>query len=109
VHAKLVPLEVATELPRAGEPVLVVGSPLGLGGSVTSGVVSASERVLQNGQTYVQFSAPSTPGTSGGPVVDSHGQVVGVASSQAAQADAEGIGFAIPFSQVCSHLPVCSR
>jgi S1-C subfamily serine protease len=84
-----------------GEAVLVVGSPLGLSGTVTSGVVSA----LRNGK--IQFSAPISPGNSGGPVVDSAGRVLGVAQEKIVGDYADALNFAIPVSQVCHALAAC--
>lgn len=91
----------ATEQPAVGDPVLVVGAPLGLGGSVSNGIVSA----YRNG--YIQFSAPIAPGNSGGPVVNLRGQVVGVARSKLVALGAEGLSFAIPISLVCTTMSAC--
>jgi putative serine protease PepD len=95
----LLPLNVT--LPAVGAPVLVVGSPLGLGGTVTTGVVSALRRGL------IQISAPISPGNSGGPVVDAHGRTVGIASEKIVGGNAEGLGFAIPIREVCTALVRC--
>lgn len=92
----------ATAAPSVGDPVVVAGAPLGLGGTVTSGLVSA---VRDDGT--IQFSAPISPGNSGGPVVDRTGRVIGVAVAKAVESGAEGIGFAIPISTVCSSLLHC--
>lgn len=88
--------------PTVGDPVLVVGSPLGLGGTVASGIVSAFR--TEGGVRYLQFSAPISPGNSGGPVVDRRGRVVGVATAKAVAAGAEGLSFAIPIARVCAAL-----
>jgi putative serine protease PepD len=88
-------------VPAVGAPVLVVGSPLGLGGTVTTGVVSAHRTGL------IQISAPISPGNSGGPVVDSAGRAVGIASEKIVSNHAEGLGFAIPIREVCSTLVRC--
>jgi len=95
----------ATEHPVVGDPVLVVGSPLGLGGTVSSGIVSALR--TEAGQTYVQFSAPISPGNSGGPVVDRNGRVIGVSEMKEIGDGAEGLSFAIPIDRVCSGVAVC--
>ncbi len=94
-------LAVEVHEPAVGSPVLVIGSPLGLGGTVTSGVVSAHRAGL------IQISAPISPGNSGGPVVDARGHVVGIASEKIVSNDAEGLGFAIPIREVCSSLVRC--
>lgn len=95
----LLPLNVT--VPPVGAPVLVVGSPLGLGGTVTTGVVSAHRTGL------IQISAPISPGNSGGPVVDAAGRAVGIASEKIVSNHAEGLGFAIPIRAVCSALVHC--
>jgi S1-C subfamily serine protease len=86
---------------KSGAPIVVVGAPLGLSQSVTTGVVSATRNDFpgEGGKTFIQFSAPINPGNSGGPVVDAQKQVVGVASAKAN--DAEGIGLAIPIKVAC--------
>ena len=92
----------ATAAPAPGEQVVVIGAPLGLSGTVTTGVVSA----LRDGQ--VQFSAPISPGNSGGPVLDAAtGQVLGVAEQKIVDASlgAEALGFAIPVEAACGALP----
>lgn len=98
-------LSVAPERPAIGDPLLVLGSPLGLGGTVTSGIVSAFRK--EAGVTVLQFSAPISPGNSGGPVIDEHGHVVGVAVSKMVGEGAEGIGFAVPIDRLCAGLKVC--
>ncbi len=100
-------LAVATQQVSTGAPVIVVGAPLGLAQSVTTGVVSAvrSDFPGEAGKTYIQFSAPINPGNSGGPVVDGQKKVVGIASAKAT--DAEGIGLAIPISVACDSFAIC--
>jgi S1-C subfamily serine protease len=73
------PLPLAQALPEPGETVVVIGSPLGLEQTVTDGIVSAIRKISPVGQV-IQMSAPISPGSSGSPVVDMRGQVVGVAS-----------------------------
>lgn len=98
-------LKVSRSEPPAGSSVLVVGSPLGLGGSVSSGVVSAYR--LGDGERFMQFTAPISPGNSGGPVVDEQGQVIGVAVAKFVGSGAEGLGFAIPSARVCDSFSAC--
>ncbi|WP_232665940.1 S1C family serine protease [Pseudonocardia sp. TRM90224] len=90
---------------RVGDQVLAVGSPLGLSGTVTAGIVSAVDRQIRLGsdgqrQSAVQTDASINPGNSGGPLVDSAGRVVGVNTSIATLGSGAGgnigIGFAIP-------------
>lgn len=96
----LVPLELGhSEDIRAGDWIVTVGNPYGFRQTVTAGIVSfvgrhISSDDLRPSSEFLQFSAPVNPGSSGCPVVDLSGRVVGV-TTQAAQA-AEGISFAIP-------------
>ena len=83
-----------------GEPVIAVGNPFGLSGSVTTGVVSALGRSVpskEQGRTYTDFiqtDASINPGNSGGPLLNIEGKVIGI--NTAIFANAQGIGFAIP-------------
>jgi S1-C subfamily serine protease len=86
---------------RVGEPVIAIGNPYGLVGSVTTGVVSALGRTLQEEYTgnfsignIIQTSSPINPGNSGGPLLTYDGKVVGVTS--AIVSGSTGLGFAIP-------------
>jgi len=95
---------------QAGDVVLAVGNPLGLSGSVTSGIISATGRVVAEppsagaaGATLpdaIQTSAPINPGNSGGALATTAGEVVGIPTLTAAGAQGgsavQGIGFAIP-------------
>ncbi|PRY54102.1 putative serine protease PepD [Knoellia remsis] len=92
---------------RIGQPVIAVGSPLGLSGTVTSGIVSAVDREAQLGgqgaRTVIQTDASINPGNSGGPLVNLDGQVVGV-NTAIATVDGRssgniGIGFAVPIDR----------
>lgn len=88
---------------RQGQLVLAFGSPLGLGNTVTMGVVSAVSRQLEADDvlSYVQTDAPINPGNSGGPLVDSSGRVVGINTMILTQSGgSEGVGLAIPSNTV---------
>ncbi|GAA4591406.1 putative serine protease PepD [Actinoplanes octamycinicus] len=98
------PLGVAGGQVKPGQQVVVVGAPLGLDDTVTTGVISAFREDDADGPT-IQFDAPINPGNSGGPVVNTSKQVVGLATAKAR--DAEGIGLAIPIATACATFKVC--
>ena len=89
-------LKVADIRPQVGEHVLVVGSPLGLEQSVSEGLVSAIRSIRDRGE-FLQISAPISPGSSGGPVVNLQGRVIGVA---AFQVKGQSINFAVPGGRI---------
>ncbi|MFI5888622.1 S1C family serine protease [Actinoplanes sp. NPDC051513] len=97
-------LGTATAQVKPGQQVVVVGAPLGLDDTVTTGVISAYRPDDPDGPT-IQFDAPINPGNSGGPVVNANNQVVGLATAKAK--DAEGIGLAIPVKTACDTFAVC--
>lgn len=105
VNSSLPALVRSTDPAAVGEPVLVVGSSLGLEGSVSTGIVSGLR--TERGRSLIQFTAPVSPGNSGGPVVDRLGRVVGITELKLVEPGAEGLGFAIPVSAVCGALKVC--
>ncbi|MCN9244878.1 trypsin-like peptidase domain-containing protein, partial [Streptomyces sp. RY43-2] len=104
---------------QVGDPVVAIGAPFDLAGTVTSGIISAKERPITAGGkkgdggdvSYVdalQTDAPINPGNSGGPLLDAKGRVVGInsairsadsGSSPTGQAGSIGLGFAIPVNQ----------
>jgi S1-C subfamily serine protease len=91
---------------HVGDAVLAIGNPLGLGESVSSGIVSALNRDIQDTpfDDYIQTDAAINHGNSGGPLIDSHGRVIGVTSqistgTTGGQGNV-GIGFAIPINTV---------
>ena len=97
-----------------GDSVIAIGSPLGLSGTVTLGIVSAKDRAVTAGESQgdnsyinaIQTDAAINPGNSGGPLVNSAGAVIGVnsaiatlGSSFSSQSGSIGLGFAIPINQ----------
>jgi tetratricopeptide (TPR) repeat protein len=91
------PLEVVKESPQEGETIVVIGNPLGLEGSVSNGIVSAV-RDVQNFGRIIQITAPISPGSSGSPVINLRGQVVGVATLQITEG--QSLNFAVPSERV---------
>src|SRR5256885_3271112 len=88
-----------------GEPVTVVGFPYGIGPSVSHGVISGLRRQYQSPEgerplsNLIQFDAAANPGSSGGPLVNAAGEVVGIVTailSPSEKAAFSGIGFAVP-------------
>ena len=105
-----------SDLIQVGDPVIAIGSPLGLAGTVTSGIISAKNRAVTSGSgngtgessfiNALQTDAAINPGNSGGPLVDINGAVIGVNSAIASlgasfssQSGSIGLGFAIPINQ----------
>jgi putative serine protease PepD len=95
---------------QVGQQVVAIGSPFGLEGTVTTGIVSALQRPVSAGSgtgssaviDAIQTDAPINPGNSGGPLVNMSGQVVGINSAiyaPSAQGGSVGLGFAIPIDQ----------
>jgi S1-C subfamily serine protease len=110
--ADLIPIElVSSSLLRVGQPVLAVGNPFGLSGTVTFGIISQLGRSLRydsGGSSFliadvIQFSAPINPGNSGGPLLNANGKVIGITS--AVVSGSQGVGFAIPSDTIIRELP----
>lgn len=92
-----------------GEQVVAIGNALGYGQSVTTGIVSATNRVIgtssadwqeSSGTAYIQTDAAINPGNSGGALLNMKGELIGINSAKLASTDVEGMGYAIPISQV---------
>jgi len=100
------PIEiVSSSTLKVGDPVIAVGNPYGLAGSMTTGIVSALGRTITEEMTgnypianVIQTSAPINPGNSGGPLLNYQGQVIGITT--AIVSDSQGLGFAIPSSTI---------
>lgn len=95
---------------KVGEQVVAIGNALGYGQSVTTGIVSATDRVIststQSGDTntesntYIQTDAAINPGNSGGALLNMNGELIGINSAKLASTEVEGMGYAIPISRV---------
>jgi S1-C subfamily serine protease len=102
----------ADETVRVGETVIAIGSPFGLDGSVTTGIVSALNRDIQVGEedgvaltipSVLQTDAAINPGNSGGALVDARGRLVGINTAILTGSGAnQGVGFAVPAEQAIS-------
>jgi S1-C subfamily serine protease len=90
---------------NVGDPVLAIGTPYGLAGTVTSGIVSALGRTITESTTggyliadCIQTTTPINPGNSGGPLLNYEGEVIGITT--AVETSSQGIGFAIPSNTI---------
>jgi serine protease Do len=86
---------------QVGEPVMAIGDPFGLEQTVTTGIVSATGRVIGEGpyDDFIQTDASINPGNSGGPLINAQGQAVGINAAIFSQSGGSiGIGFAIPIN-----------
>ena len=83
---------------RIGDWVIAIGNPFGLGGTVTSGIISARNRSigLSRYEDYIQTDASINSGNSGGPLFDMNGDVIGINTAILGRSGSIGIGFAIP-------------
>ena len=96
-RALAVPLPIVRAVPQEGESIVVVGNPYGLEGSVSNGIVSAVREISGYGK-IIQITAPISPGSSGSPVVNMAGQVIGIATLQAAEG--QSLNFAVPAERI---------
>ncbi|MDH5482195.1 MAG: trypsin-like peptidase domain-containing protein [Candidatus Bathyarchaeota archaeon] len=105
------PLEiVSSSTLRVGDPVIAIGNPYGLVGSMTTGVISALGRTIITEEytggfaiaNIIQTSAPINPGNSGGPLLNYYGKVVGITT--AIVEDAQGLGFAVPSNTILKEI-----
>ena len=99
---------------EVGDYVVAIGNPFGIGQTVTSGIVSATNRTLgqNDSRRFIQTDAPINPGNSGGPLIDLRGKVVGINSALFSPDRGQGnvgIGFAIPANVVRKVLAEAER
>ena len=105
-QSELKPVAIASSSTlEVGDPVIAVGTPYGLAGSMTVGIVSALGRTISEETTggypiasIIQTSTPINPGNSGGPLLNYQGKVVGITT--AIVSDSQGLGFAIPSNAI---------
>ena len=108
ISAETKPLELASSSDlRPGDAAIAIGSPFGLSGTVTTGIISALDREITAPNNFpisgvLQTDAAINPGNSGGPLLDGQGRVIGVNSQIAASQSAQssGVGFAVPVDTV---------
>src|SRR5215216_73632 len=95
---KAAPLAIGKPV-QVGQLAVAIGSPFGLNETVTAGIISATDRVLQDGREVIQTDAPINPGNSGGLLADRRGRVIGINDAIRPGGNSDGnvgIGFAIP-------------
>ncbi len=90
-------LEIDPNPPRIADKVIVIGTPMGLGRTVSDGIISAIREVPERGTAF-QMTAPISGGSSGSPVIDMHGKVIGVATFQLVTG--QNLNFAIPADNI---------
>jgi putative serine protease PepD len=96
---------------RPGDTAIAIGSPFGLSGTVTTGIISALDREIQSPNGFpiagvLQTDAAINPGNSGGPLLDAQGRVIGVNSQIASESrQSSGVGFAVPVDTVKEVVP----
>ena len=103
---ELNPLEISSSSGlQVGDPVIAIGSPFGLGGTMTNGIISQLGRTIQDSvagsfpiANIIQTSAPINPGNSGGPLLNYQGKVIGITT--AIIENSNGLGFAIPSNTI---------
>lgn len=86
---------------RTGDDVYAIGAPKSMAYTLTKGVISAKERKIGQ-HTYIQTDAPINEGSSGGPLLNSRGEVLGMNTLK--MTDSEGLGLAIPANSICEYL-----
>jgi len=105
-NKELIPIKIVNSSNlEVGDPVVAIGSPFGLGGTMTTGIISQLGRTIQDSvagsfpiANIIQTSAPINPGNSGGPLFNYQGKVIGITT--AIIEDSNGLGFAIPSSTI---------
>ena len=95
----VLPLSLSETTPEIGERIIVYGSPLGLENTVSDGIVSAIRDIPDYGR-IIQITAPISPGSSGSPVLNLRGEVIGIATFQIIEG--QNINFAIPSERIAS-------
>lgn len=90
-------LEIAEDNAVTGQTVYAIGSPRGYTGTLSNGIISAADRV-EDGVSYIQTTAPISPGNSGGPLVNEYGEVLGVNTWQ--RTDGQNLNFAVNVHQI---------
>ena len=95
--SNIVPLKLSTAIPSEGEDVIVIGNPLGFESTVSTGIISAVRDIPAFGK-ILQITAPISPGSSGSPILNTKGEVIGVATFIATKG--QNLNFAVPSEKI---------
>jgi len=101
--SKVKPVALSKSKPAVGERILVIGSPLGLEKTVSDGIVSAVREIPGLGN-IIQTTAPVSPGSSGSPLVNMNGEIIGIISFQIVEG--QNLNFAIPSERIAGLTPI---
>lgn len=93
-------LSFSNSMPKVGEEIAAIGSPMGLPGSLSTGIIGAIRK--KEGQTLYQITSPISPGSSGGPIINEKGYVIGMSTFYIK--GAQNLNFAIPSTQIAKSL-----
>jgi S1-C subfamily serine protease len=92
----LKPLKIQSDYPEQGSDIFVMGSPAGYPGTISKGIVSALRKFEPYNYSLIQIDAAISPGSSGGPVVNKKGEVIGITVSTLDIPNAQNLNFAVP-------------
>ncbi len=95
---KIQPISISRDKAKVGQTIYTLGSPLGLTGTMTKGMISTASRVMEDGVNYIQIDAAISPGNSGGPLVNEYGEVIGINTMY--YIDGQNLNFAININEV---------
>lgn len=97
---------------RVGEQVVAIGNPLGVGQSVTFGIISAKDREIEelgNSSKLIQIDAAINPGNSGGALINTRGELIGINTAKSSGDAIEGMGYAIPINAAADVIETMSK
>jgi S1-C subfamily serine protease len=97
----MTPIKISSNLPKIGDDIMVAGSPQGLEGTISKGIISSIRKFDPYDYELIQISAPISEGSSGGPVVNSSGELIGISVS--GMKEGQNLNFAVPVKYI-SHL-----
>jgi tetratricopeptide (TPR) repeat protein len=100
----LKPLKVLSAAPKVGQRIYAIGSPLGYENSISEGIISGLRNMIEKNQSFIQVSSPISKGSSGGAIVNSRGELIGI--STFTEKSGQNINFAIPVADVLKVIPV---